>query len=103
MQTEERVQAQLVRATQRAAQIRARKLLHEMRVSTREKNRERRNLLRRRLMLGDTVISTGLGDIEKSDLIGLLMDARVRYIESPTLRMAVRKRGQDHEGGEPGL
>jgi hypothetical protein len=102
MQAEERVQAQLVRATQRVAQLRARKLLHEMRCSARERNRNRRNLLRRRLMLGDTVISTGLGDIEKSDLIGLLMDARVRYIESPTLRMAVRKHGQEHEMSQAG-
>jgi hypothetical protein len=91
-----------VRATQRVAQLRARKLLHQMRCTVREKNRNRRNLLRRRLMLGDTVISTGLGDIEKSDLIGLLIDARVRYIESPTLRMTVRKRGQEHERGEAG-
>ena len=51
-------------------------------------------------MLGDLVISTGLGEIERSDLIGLLIDARVRYVGSPTLRMAVRKQGQEHERGE---
>ena len=96
MPAEERVQAQLARATQRMAQLRARKLLREMRTVSRQKAKDRRDALRKRLAFGDIVVDMGLGELEAHQLTGLLLDARERFVESPATRIATGKRGREY-------
>lgn len=80
---EDRVDAQLMRAAQRVAQLKARKLLREMRALARHKAKARRAEFRKRLTLGDIVVDLGLGELEPHQLSEILVGARQRFLESP--------------------
>jgi len=82
-------------ATERLAKLKARQLLREMRTEHQAKRLARRTDLRRRLDLGGAVLTAGCGDFVMVEVIGLLLDAKERIGNSPTMRLAARKRGQD--------
>ena len=84
---------QVVRATQRLAQLRARQLLRQLRAASQAKAKARQADFRRRIQFGGAVIAAGLGNWEVSEIVGVLLDGRERCGSSPTLRMSMRKRG----------
>lgn len=78
---ETRVEAQLARAAQRVAQLKAKKLLREMRSLARQKAKERQAAFRKRLALGDIVDELGLGELQPHQLNQVLLDARKRFLD----------------------
>jgi hypothetical protein len=93
----DRIDAQVARATQRLAQLRARQLLREMRAASRAKANARRLDVRRRLVLGGIVITAGLGDWEADEIAGILVEGRKRCLGSPTMRLGMRNLGAEHQ------
>lgn len=95
---ETRVEAQLARATQRVAQLKARKLLREMRSLARQKAKDRQAAFRKRLALDDVVDELGLGELQPHQLNQVLLDARKRFLDS-SIRSP--KRSGPNDGTEP--
>lgn len=89
------IENQVLRATQRLAQMRARELLRENRRALRAKSVQRRASIRRRIELGDAVCSAGLEEWETPTVLGLLLDGRDRATQSPTMKLALTKRGEE--------
>lgn len=79
----------------RWAQLEAQKLFQEMLARTKAKEQQRRQAVRRAIQLGESVLATA-DDWERSELVGALLDARERIRGSPTMRLAARKRGEQH-------
>lgn len=93
------IEDQVLRATQRLARLRARELLKEKRHSMRNQNAMRKAALRRRIELGAMVESANLSDWDPAAVLGLLLDGRERHAHSPTLRLAMKHRGEAHRRG----
>lgn len=85
----------MLKATQRVAQLRARQLLGEMRTAARAKAELRRLEARRRFELGGAVLAAG-GDWTAAEVVGIMLEARERVGHSPTMRMGLGRRGEDH-------
>ena len=64
----DRISAQLERTTKRMAQIKARRLLQDMRRASAAREKARRTDFRRRLHLGQLVIDAGAGDWSDADI-----------------------------------
>ncbi|MDR3385436.1 MAG: conjugal transfer protein TraD [Rudaea sp.] len=92
--TGDRIASQVARATERIGQLKARQLLREMRADARARARARRADARRRLMFGGVVLHAGFGDWDAAEVLGVLLDAREKIGGSPTLRLGMRKRGE---------
>lgn len=86
----------IVRATQRLAQIHARRLLRDMRAASTSKIRARRLDRKRQVELGGAVIAAGCGDWPASEIVGLVLDGRDRFGGSVTMRLGLRKRGDEY-------
>jgi hypothetical protein len=82
-------------ATERLAALKARQLLRELRAEHQAKRRARRNDVRRRLDLGGAVLTAECGDFTLVEVIGLLIDAKERLGPSPTMMLAMKKKGQE--------
>ena len=82
-------------ATQQLAALKARQLMREMRAAHLAKQRARRQETRRRMELGGAVLTAGCGDFTVVEVIGMLLDSKERVGASPTVRLAIRKRGQE--------
>jgi hypothetical protein len=87
------------RAGQRLAQLQARDALRRMRLATQARARARRQEARRKYELGEAVLLAGLVDWQAAELVGLLLDGKDRFGTSPTMRLALRKRGAEHVSG----
>lgn len=90
------IAAKIERATQRVAQLQARRALREMRLATMARARARKHDARRKYELGESVLLAGLVDWQAAELVGLLLDGKDRFGASPTMRMGLRKRGEEH-------
>jgi hypothetical protein len=64
----DRLAAQLERTTKRLAQVKARRLLQDMRRASASREKARRADFRRRLHLGQLVIDAGAGDWSDADI-----------------------------------
>lgn len=64
----DRIAAQLERTTKRLAQIKARRLLQDMRRASATREKARRADFRRRLHLGQVVIDAGAGNWSDADI-----------------------------------
>lgn len=91
----------LALTTERLASLRAEQLQRELRAAYLAKQRARRIALRRRLDLGGAVLTAGCGEFAMVEVIGLLLDAKERVGPSPTMKLAMRKKGQDWLAGAP--
>lgn len=92
----------------RLAQLQARQRLTEQAKRARQRKEEKRaqaktlaSLLRsadahRKIALGGVVIAAGADDFDAAELCGMLLDARDRVNNSPTARLALKKRGVEH-------
>ena len=87
---------QLYRAARRAAQRQAKSLLKVLRRAHAEKTKARRTQARHKTELGEAVLTAGCGDWPTLELVGALLDAVQRYGHSPTQRMALRQRAEEH-------
>jgi hypothetical protein len=92
----------------RLAQLNARERLLAQAEKARAKKLEKRQwaktiagLLRsadahRKIALGGVCIAAGVDDFDAAELCGMLLDARDRVNHSPTVRLALKKRGVEH-------
>lgn len=71
----ERLTAQIERAAKRLGQAKARRMLHDMRLAHRKRERARRADFNRRLHLGQLVIDAGAGDWSDADIVTSLGQA----------------------------
>lgn len=94
--------AKIERSARRTAQLQAQRALREMRLATIERVRARKRAARQRYELGDSVLLAGLVDWQAAELVGLLLDGKDRFGASPTMRMGLRKRGEEHLMGALG-
>lgn len=94
---DERWAKRLARATEGLARFKSRELMREQREVLRAKELERRALARRRFDYGEAVLLVA-HDCTPTEIVGMLVEARERMGQSPTLRMAARKRGEQHMG-----
>ncbi|MEO5625683.1 MAG: hypothetical protein ABIQ70_06735 [Dokdonella sp.] len=85
----------LALTTERLTSLKAQQLERELRTAYVAKQRARRVELRRRLDLGKAVLTAGCGEFAMVEVVGLLLDAKERVGPSPTMRLAMRKKGQD--------
>lgn len=94
----------LYRAAQQAAQREAKSLLKALRRAHAEKQKARRRQVRRRIELGEAVLSAGCGDWPTLEVLGALLDAVQRHGQSPTQRLALKHRAEAHlqRGDKPG-
>lgn len=88
--------AKIERSQKRTAQLQARQALREMRLATVARARARKCAARRKYELGESVLLAGLVDWQAAELVGLLLDGKDRFGASPTMRMGLRKRGDEH-------
>lgn len=91
----DRFNERVAAATKRLAALKARQLMREIREANSARQRARRQEMRRRLELGGAVLAAGCGEFTVVEVIGLLLDSRDRVEASPTMRLALRKRGQE--------
>lgn len=84
----------LERATRDISQVRARELAREMREKAERQERARKEAFRRRLAMGEIVSRAGLDHWSAAEVLGLLLDAKDRAGDSPTMRMGLRQRGE---------
>lgn len=96
MNTADALTAKIERSQKRKAQLQAQRALRELRLATIERARARKRTARRKHELGESVLLAGLVDWQAAELVGLLLDGRDRFGASPTMRMALRKRGEAH-------
>lgn len=82
-------------ATQRLAALKARQLMREMRNAHLAKLRARREERRKRLEFGGAVLTAKCTDFSSVEIVGLLLDGKERVGASPTMRLAIRKKGQE--------
>lgn len=82
-------------ATQRLAALKARQLMREMRNAHLAKLRARRDERRQRLQFGGAVFIAQCTDFSPVEIVGLLLDGKERVGVSPTMRLAIRKKGQE--------
>lgn len=89
---------QLMHTAQQLARVKANQLLREQRQKVRSKERARRLTARRRALIGEAAERAGLAEWTIPEILGVLLEAHERVGRSPTLRMAARKRGEQHLG-----
>lgn len=94
--SDQRMTEQILRATQRVAQLRARQLLKELRAQNRRAVNDRQTALRQKLAMGASVLSAGCGDLTAAELVGMLRHGRERMDASPTARAVLEKRGLEY-------
>jgi len=95
---EERIAQQIARVAKRAGQYQARELLRDLQRSAREREEARRKEARRKYVLGGAVVAAGCGEWVPAEIVGVLLDAQDRVSNSPTMRLGLRKRGEQHMG-----
>lgn len=97
----------LAATVRRLGQRNAREKAREMRDAAAERARLRKENLKMRVELGALVVEAGLSDWARDELLGLFLDGRDRATQSPTARLAMRKRGEAfsslHATGTRGL
>lgn len=76
--------------------IKARQLSREQRQKARSKDLERRLMARRHALIAEATRTAGLAEWSVPEILGVLLDARERIGHSPTLRLAARKRAEQH-------
>lgn len=88
------VRDRLLKATERAAQAKARTLLKAMRRAHSEKVQSRKAQARRHTELGEAVVSAGLGHWSTPELVGGLLEVHRRFNHSPTQRLVLKQAGE---------
>jgi len=99
----DKLSQRLALTTERLASLKAQQLERELRTAYVAKQRARRIELRRRLDLGKAVLTAGCGELAMVEVIGLLLDAKERVGPSPTMKLAMRKKGQDWLAAGPSM
>lgn len=97
---EQRMNDEVARAARREAQRQARKLLREMREVDRHRAEARRKVSRRRAAIGSLVMRL-VPDWTTAEVAGAVLDSRGRAAKSTTVRVAFRRYGEQHLGGQP--
>ncbi|GMV29154.1 MAG: hypothetical protein AMXMBFR59_12790 [Rhodanobacteraceae bacterium] len=90
------VERALLRATREVSQAQAKELLQEMRAKAKLKEAARKNEFRRRLAMGEVVSHAGLDDWSTAEVLGLLLEGKERVGASPTMRLGMKQRGEQH-------
>lgn len=86
------LETRIVKMTHRLAALEARRLLRERQHAAQARKAE----MRRRIELGGAVIAAGCGDWLVPEIIGLLLDGMERVGSSPTIRLGMKQRGEQH-------
>lgn len=94
--TEERWAEQIMQIAQHIAQLKAKQLWREQRQRLRSKEQERCAAARRRTQVGEALERAGFGGWEIPEIVGALLQASDAIGQSPTMRMAARRRGELH-------
>lgn len=91
----------LTATVEQLSERRKAQLMRDWRRSTTQRAKERREGLRVKIELGSAVFKAGLRSWSQDEVLGLLLDGRDRVSHSPTLRLAVRKKGEAFRTGRP--
>lgn len=102
MSTQQKLVERMTAAANRLASMRARQLLAEMRAEHHERDRARRELVKRRASFGDVIMQCGLGDWSPQEIRGLVLHTLDQTGTSPTVRLGFRKRAEDGTGNARG-
>lgn len=94
--TQSNLDARVASATRRLGQVIASQLLTERVAALKAKKAERQEMLRRKFEFGSAVVAAGLDGWDAAEIAGALLDAKERFGDSPTQRMGLRQRGQQH-------
>lgn len=92
---DEKLAERVTTLTERLETVKAEQLRRELRRAHLQKKRHRGMEARKRAELGKAVLAAGCGDLSLVEVIGALVDARERFDASPTVRLALKKRGQE--------
>lgn len=82
--------------TDRLATLKSRQLLRELQLEQRARELIRKRDARRRWELGTAILEAGFGEWHALEVVGVLLDAKERFGDSPTQRLAVRIRAESH-------
>lgn len=82
------------RATQRLAQLQARRMLKDMRLASAARTRARKLVARRRFELGEAIDRAGFEDWAAADVVGLLLVAKDHFGDAESARKLMRERAR---------
>lgn len=90
------IEERVAKATRQITQLEARRLLAKSQEALRKKAKIRRQENQRRRVLGRAVMDAGCGDWEVSEIVGVLLDGIERVGSSPTMKLGMKQRGEQH-------
>lgn len=96
MKQEAKFEERVAKANRRISQLETRLLLLKRREALRQRIQARREERALRQELGRAVVLAGFGEWGSAEIIGVLLDGMERIGNSPTMKLGMKQRGEEH-------
>lgn len=96
MKQRSKFEERVAKANRRISQLETHLLLLKRREALRQRIQARREERALRQELGRAVVLAGCGEWGSAEIIGLLLDGVERVGHSPTMRLGLKQRGEQH-------